>query len=176
METDNTYTPGLIDKFASAIIKIFLGPIKSIVSKTKPPVTTDKPVDNPSGVSELPLDVNSIQGSLSQKAANLEKGKKLPQLPPGLPAKKIVLGIGIMVFILILLNLILGILKRTPNVGDPTLVPTIVIEPSNPSIYAEDEEVLGLEERINVLDRELSNVVLHETRLRPPELDFNISF
>ena len=55
----------------------------------------------------------------------------------------------------------------------PTLAPYL---PYNPSVYAEDDLVLMLEEEIKVLDRELSTAQLKENILTPPVLDFDINF
>jgi hypothetical protein len=60
-----------------------------------------------------------------------------------------------------------------PGLPTPTTAP---YQPYNPSVYAEDELVLQLEEDIKVLDRELSIVQLKETILTPPVLDFNVNF
>lgn len=56
----------------------------------------------------------------------------------------------------------------TPSVGP--------FRPYKPSIYADDEQVLQMEEDIKVLDRELSTSQLKDSILTPPVLDFDISF
>ncbi len=163
-----------IDKFSALIIKTFLSPIKSIMAKVKPATNvTDAEqtydVDAPEPASE-------VKDGLTKKAIGMKKGRKFPKLPKGIPTRKVGIAIGVLVVVLIILNLSLGILRREPPIGDPTPVPTFEIDTSRPSIYAKDEEVLDLEERISVLDSELSNVVLRDITLRPPELDFNLSF
>ncbi len=55
----------------------------------------------------------------------------------------------------------------------PTLIP---YEPQNPSLYAEDPEILSLEENLLVLDRELANTNIRITPITLPQLDFNITF
>lgn len=59
------------------------------------------------------------------------------------------------------------------NSPTPTPVP---YEPTRPSVYAQDEVVLKLEEDIDLLENELIRVSLRENDLLPPRLDFNINF
>ena len=89
---------------------------------------------------------------------------------------------AIVALLLILLLYIASLFVKKPNdVGiitkdglpTPTVVPYL---PYNPSVYAEDELVLRLEEEIKVLDREISTARLKETILTPPSLDFDIDF
>lgn len=55
--------------------------------------------------------------------------------------------------------------------------PTVpVYQSQKPSIYAEDEEILGIEEKVKVLDKEMSDTVVRETILNPPPLDFDVDF
>ena len=62
---------------------------------------------------------------------------------------------------------------KTPIVVIPTTQP---FRPFRPSVYADDPEILRLEEDMNVLDIELSAVPLPESILIPPTLDYNIRF
>lgn len=55
----------------------------------------------------------------------------------------------------------------------PTPVP---YKPSKPSVYAEDEFILDLEEKLRVLEREIAGMSIRETTLTPPILDFDINF
>jgi hypothetical protein len=55
----------------------------------------------------------------------------------------------------------------------PTYAP---LQKFKPSIYANDPVVIGLEETVNVLDREMSTTPLTESTLTQPVLDFNIGF
>ncbi|MFC1649802.1 hypothetical protein ACFL2C_03780 [Patescibacteria group bacterium] len=179
MEPESTYQPGAIDKIASKIIAIFLGPIRAMRNRSKKTSVVPEPAVKtaPAVTASQTAKTTDDKSGLTEKAVMLEKSSKLPKLPSGIPTKKIVLAIGVLVFVLILLNLVLGLLKRPPTITGPTPVPTTTeTEPSQPSIYADDEDVLSLEERIKVLDRELSNVVLRDTTMKPPILDFNINF
>lgn len=49
-------------------------------------------------------------------------------------------------------------------------------QPYKPSIYADDERLLQMEEEEKILDREMSAATLKETILTPPGLDFDIDF
>jgi hypothetical protein len=57
----------------------------------------------------------------------------------------------------------------------PTPTPA-TYSPYKPSIYADDETMIELEEDVNVLKREVSYTNIRETTLNPPSLDFDISF
>ncbi len=98
---------------------------------------------------------------------------------------KLVKKIGRIVVIAVLLIILLYIaslfVKNLRNNGEialdgsatPTVAPYL---PYNPSVYAENELVLQLEEDIKVLDRELSTIQLKVNILTPPELNFDINF
>jgi len=60
-------------------------------------------------------------------------------------------------------------------VTNPSPTP-IEQEQTQPSIYANDPDILKLQEDINVLDREVVGAQLRESTLNAPVLDFNISF
>jgi hypothetical protein len=60
--------------------------------------------------------------------------------------------------------------------GDRTTPTPAVYNPYVPSIYANDPQILRLEEEINVLSHELSTVLLKESLLSLPNPDFNIRF
>ena len=98
------------------------------------------------------------------------------------PLIKKIVRISIIVILLLVFLYIISLLVKTarqngevavPGIPSPTVAQYL---PYNPSVYAEDEMVLQLEEDIKVLDRELSTVQLKETILTPPTLDFNVNF
>ena len=97
------------------------------------------------------------------------------------PIKKIARIVAVVILLLVLLYIVSLFVKTIRQNGEvaisgiptPTVAPYI---PYNPSVYAEDELVLQLEEDIKVLDRELATAQLKETILTPPVLDFNINF
>ena len=65
--------------------------------------------------------------------------------------------------------------KDISQVTGPT--PTnIEFQPYKPSVYAEDAEILGFEESLNILEKEIASTNIRETSLNPPKLDFNINF
>jgi hypothetical protein len=69
--------------------------------------------------------------------------------------------------------------KGKPGTTNVNTFPTPTYSPYQkfkPSVYADDPVVIGLEETINVLDREMSTTPLTESTLTPPVLDFNIGF
>ena len=118
----------------------------------------------------------------------IQQGKKFSGLTaplgelfsPGLMKK--LLRIGVIAVLLIVLFYIGSLMLRTFTqngengqiaVPTPSVAP---FHPFNPSIYADDEQVLQMEEDIKVLDRELSTTQLKETILTPPVLDFDIDF
>lgn len=73
---------------------------------------------------------------------------------------------------------IVNFVKRGNGNGEvPTPAPTIVpYQVEKPSVYAEDEKVLEIEERAKTLDKQMSDTVVRETILNPPSLDFDIDF
>ena len=59
--------------------------------------------------------------------------------------------------------------------GEPTPTPA-TFDTYQPSVYADDPEVLKLEEDISIFEREVSTVNLRHSELFPPTIDFKISF
>jgi hypothetical protein len=45
-----------------------------------------------------------------------------------------------------------------------------------PSKYADDPEILQIEEDLSVLEREINRAILRDNTINPPSLDFNIQF
>lgn len=85
--------------------------------------------------------------------------------------------ISLIVFFFIGIRVVNMIMDGSGNGEVSLTTPTPVpYTPYKPSIYAEDEMVLKMEEDIKVLEKETSTVVLKETSLTPPVLDFDISF
>jgi len=98
------------------------------------------------------------------------------------PLIKKIVRISVIVILLLVFLYIISLLVKTARQNGEVAVtgipsPTVAqYLPYNPSVYAEDELVLQLEEDIKVLDRELSTVQLKETILTPPTLDFDVNF
>lgn len=85
---------------------------------------------------------------------------------------------GFLVILLFIGSLVLKTVRETKEqdlvgVPGPTVGP---FRPYKPSVYADDEGVLQMEEDAKVLNREVSTAQLKETILTPPVLDFNINF
>ena len=55
----------------------------------------------------------------------------------------------------------------------PTALPEATL---TPSVSTNDPDILGIEEKLGKLDESFSKVNLREDELRPPTLDFNVSF
>ena len=91
----------------------------------------------------------------------------------GLKVIGILLAVAIVISIFERQN---GIVDRGNGVVIETTPPVVTYQPYTESIYANDPEVLRLDEDINVLGREISTTVLQDSILTPPKLDFNIKF
>jgi hypothetical protein len=96
--------------------------------------------------------------------------------------KKLIKIFFVVVFLLILVFIALKLYNLLPTqspVQTVTLAPSptsVPYEPERPSVYAEDPQILKLENDIEVLRRELAGVDIRESTLKPPILDFNINF
>lgn len=95
--------------------------------------------------------------------------------------KKLGRGLAVVLLLLVLFPIGSSIFKSVLKNGEQGDggVPTPSVgpfRPYKPSIYADDEQVLQMEEDVKVLDRELSTSQLKDTVLTPPVLDFDISF
>ena len=127
-----------------------------------------------------------IQQSTPQAGENLKS--KLPSGGRGTGIgfrvnKKIVVLILSLFFVLFLAIVAVKFLSNTPestngeiSVGatpTPTSTPPI---PDKPSVYFDDPLILEYEEKLKVLDNEVSTAQIRETKLTPPVLDFNVSF
>ena len=65
-----------------------------------------------------------------------------------------------------------GVISQNPQ----TIVTPVPFVPFKPSVYADDPEVLKIEEDLTLLERELNQVKIKEDGIDPPKLDFDISF
>ena len=82
-----------------------------------------------------------------------------------------------LVFVVVLMRVINSMNKgkTEESVVQPT--PTkAVIKSKKPSVYAEDEKVLEVEEKINLLESKMSDTDIREAILKAPILDFNVDF
>lgn len=134
-----------------------------------------------SGISSRTKKVPSFVGEKITVSEG-EKPRTLGKLLGGRVLRKIgrVVGIVLVFFVVIVVAFqVLRIVRqREAGVGDGVVVtPTgQPFQPYKPSVYAEDELVLEMEEDLLILDREMSTTSLKEEILNPPVLDFDINF
>lgn len=124
-------------------------------------VTTEVKAAKDTGVKvKLP----SVGGTFSKKLA-----KKII---------RVIVGVLIITLVLFAASQAVNIIRRDgqqPGALFPS--PTgVFYEPTRPSVYAEDEQVLKMEDDLRVLDREVVSTSLKESTLNPPILDFDIDF
>jgi hypothetical protein len=81
----------------------------------------------------------------------------------------------VLIFIAVYLFRMLKQENGSVPTGSTSTTP-VPFAPSKPSVYAQDAEVLKLEEDINILERELTTVNIKEDGINPPKLDFDIKF
>lgn len=98
---------------------------------------------------------------------------------------KVVVRSFIVVFFVMILAFIASFLfKRLKEEGSTVnpenitvITPTpIAFEPYIPSVYAEDPEILNLEQQITILDGEIRGIIIKESGINPPSLDYDVSF
>lgn len=139
--------------------------LKKITSKLKK--TTDPLVAQGSALSTQAV-------SSSQAFAKTDKFKKI--IPIIIFAGALLVLVIIAIWVVVPLLSRMGTKEETPIVITSPTPPPIEFTPSEPSVYANDPNILDLEEDIAVLDREIVGASLRETTLNPPTLDYNISF
>lgn len=84
-------------------------------------------------------------------------------------------------FVIILIFITIYLFKMLGQENNPVQIvgvsPTpVTFSPYKPSVYAEDLEILVLEEKINILEKEIMGVDIKEGGINPPKLDYNIKF
>ncbi len=84
----------------------------------------------------------------------------------------------VMVLLVIGLQLFIPDDNNGPSNGsNPEETPVIpTYQPTFPSVYSDDKEVLKIEEDLNILEREISGTRIDETTLNYPDLDYKITF
>ena len=110
------------------------------------------------------------------KVNNLPFKDKLPTSKN----KKIALIIGIILFLMIIILVIISSTYRTSQFK-PSILPSPSPNPyeeeiKNPSNYATDSAILGVEEKVKEINQELDQTDLKETGLNPPILDMEVNF
>lgn len=97
---------------------------------------------------------------------------------------KIAVRSFIIIFFLIILIFValylFGRLKKEVEIvspDNPVETPTPAsFNPYKPSVYADDPEILILDEEINLLEGDIRGETIRESGINPPSLDYNISF
>lgn len=153
---------------------------KSVVDKVKsapvpkPQVSKNQANQSNQKTSQKPS--SKLSKSVMSKISNKFLGKILRVIV-------IVVLFLILIFVLLSLFRLLNTNETVQNGGDNTTQtevspsPTpVTYRPYEPSIYADDPEILQIEEDVSVLDAELYRANLGDPVTRPPNLDFNISF
>lgn len=145
---------------------------------------TDKKKDK-RGSRGISSRVGKIITPLASQGVNsgigVESGPSAPDKKKAKRLKLLLLVFAVLFIIVIVTTIASSIAtkKRQDSEKPPVLPPTptpIPFQSFKPSIYADDPEVLKIEEELNILDREISTTVIKETTLNPPVVDFDINF
>lgn len=93
---------------------------------------------------------------------------------------KLVIGGGVLIFILLLILFLIALLPKTPS--KKVVFPTPTPNPTPPqeqivypSAYATDSAVLKIEEELKSLENQLQITDIKETGLNPPVLDMKVN-
>jgi len=113
--------------------------------------------------------------------AKIKKAKSSSILKKILKLFLILIFLAIFIFVAIMFVRTLG---KPGNGGNgvnvnPSDAPTptpFVYNPYKPSIYANDPEILALEQDITLLEKEIFRAILREDKLFPPVLNFKVDF
>jgi len=100
--------------------------------------------------------------------------------------KTLKIAIGVSVFILVMLGLVYAatfFVRKSAGVEkksvDTVIVATptpLAYKPYKPSVYAQDEDMLKIQEDLGILKHEISGTNIRVGVLDPPGLDFEVSF
>ena len=144
--------------------------------------------DEDSVLKDLSVLKNFLGGKLNKASAGAgAKSRELTdRVKSSNKAMKFVKTIGVIFALLIIALLATSFIKKTgigfgnneeeKNQTEKPSPTPINYEPERPSVYAEDVEVLRIEEAIDSLEKEISRASLRESGLIPPVLDYNINF
>ena len=116
--------------------------------------------------------------ALAQVHLTLEKsGRLILQESLKTAFKIIVVFILALIFIVVLMQVVNTLNTGRTKESEAQPTPTrAVIKSKKPSVYAEDEKVLEVEEKINLLESKMSDTDIREAILKAPILDFNVDF
>lgn len=166
------------------------GWFRALAGKPKSKLSKETKTESPAGEDQVTEDIEEAKTLFQRVLAGLKK-TTAPYVEKGKTStkgiidkdflKKIIRIFFIILFLLILtfigIRLVQMLQQEEAEQASGGQAPTTApFSPVRPSVYAEDLEVLGLEQDINVLEREVSRVILREDSLFPPTLDFNVKF
>lgn len=147
---------------------------------------TALPTENPSG--QVPQEGATVLAKEDKKSALKEKlamikGKfssgKFGKPKIAIPKKFIVLAVVLVILLLVLLVVMSIFTNNTkkPSVSaTPSSTPSSTPEAAMPSQYADDPEILEINQAIDELVRDLNESSFREEVLSIPSLDWNVAF
>ncbi len=151
---------------------------KNVIAKVK-----TAPIPRPE-ISKKAFGVDSEPVSAAKTVTNSGGSPKLSNQMLGKIIRVIVIIVLVLILVFVLLSLYRLISQRGQNPAgqnsgasqtSPSPTP-VTYQSYEPSIYANDPEILQLEEDISVLDAEMFRANIGNPMIPPPNLDFNISF
>jgi hypothetical protein len=94
---------------------------------------------------------------------------------------KILLGLVVVLFVLMLLLSLTSAGQRVKNSILPSPVPSPEATPNlpgigEPSAYANDPEIIDIENRISDFEKSMNTTTLKEDTIRPPQVDWDVTF
>ena len=95
--------------------------------------------------------------------------------------KKLIWAFFVIAFLLILVFVGITLFRRLNGNGNGGSLSNLspspgAYHPHKPSVWADDKEVLSIEEDLSVLEKEISRANVREVIPKLPSLDFNVSF
>lgn len=144
-------------------------------------------------IARLKKIVGKIGGGINQKVSpvikkgGVDAGKKSAETVSKIvntgAMKKIITTFFVIVLIMVLIFIGMNFFKKTPgeeitdeltsSESTPTSPPFVSYKPS---VYADDLEIIKLDEEISTLESEFASSDIKETSLNIPNLDFDVSF
>lgn len=94
---------------------------------------------------------------------------------------KILLGLVVFLFVLLLLLSLTSAGQRVKNSILPSPTPSPEVTPNlpgigEPSAYANDPEIIDIENRMSDFEKSVNTTNLKEDTIRPPQVDWDVSF
>jgi hypothetical protein len=126
---------------------------------------------------------SSLQAKAIGKFKSFNFLSKFKNFKLNAKAKKILIIAAVLFILLLVLSILAPFIMK--KIAQVTPLPEASPSPSpastpeeilNPSVYADDPDILAIEAEINKLEEELKNSDLREDKLRLPNLDWDVSF